>query len=234
MYVGPGAVLSHLTAASWWRLLDVERAAIHLSTDNGFTSKNGIVAHHPRRIEAARHRRLPVTTVARTLLDIAPIVRFSRLRRALSEVEYQGLVPLDEVAAVLGRGRPGSGALKRALMMHRPELARTLSLLEERFLALCEKHGIPLPEVNVTVCGLMVDALWRDQRVVVELDGRAAHSTPAAIERDRTRDLTLRAAGHVVLRYTWEQVTRQATLVAADLRAALGLKLPPLAPGNRG
>jgi hypothetical protein len=234
MYVGAPAVLSHSTAASWWGLLEGRPGPIHVTTDNGVGPKNGLVVHRPRRIEATSHRGLPVTPVPRTLLDIAPMVSFARLRRALAEVEYQRLADLDEVAAVLGRGRPGSKALKRALAMHRPELARTLSVLEERFLALCERYGIPLPEVNVTVSGLMVDALWRDQRVVVELDGRAAHSTSAAIERDRSRDLTLRAAGLAVHRYTWEQVTRQAELVASDLRTALGLHLLRTTPGNRG
>ena len=223
MYVGADAALSHSTAASWWGLLDVEPEPVHVSTANGFMSKHGIVAHHPRRVERTCHRQLAVTTVPRTLLDIAPAVPLRRLRRALAEVEYQGLATLDDVVSVLDRGRPGSRALRQALTLHRPELARTLSVLEERFLGLCEKYGIPLPEVNTTLCGLMVDALWREQRVVVELDGRAAHGSGAAIERDHSRDLTLRAAGYLVLRYTWTQVTRQPQLVAADLQGALGL-----------
>jgi very-short-patch-repair endonuclease len=145
------------------------------------------------------------------------------LRRALAEVQFKQLARLEDVAAVIGRGRVGSRALRRAVTLHEPRLARTLSELEERFLALCERQAIPLPEVNVMICGFMVDAVWRDARVIVELDGRAAHSTAAAIERDHERDLVLRAAGYVVLRYTWQQVTRQAAAVAADLRTALGL-----------
>jgi hypothetical protein len=114
--------------------------------------------------------------------------------------------------------------LRSALASHRPELARTLSVLEERFQFLCEAQGIPPPEVNAKVHGLMVDALWRDHRVIVELDGHAAHGTRAAIERDRGRELELRNAGYIVLRYTWQQITRQPELVAADLRRAL---MPP-------
>jgi len=108
-----------------------------------------------------------------------------------------------------------------ALARHRPELARTLSVLEERFLALCERGDMPIPEVNVRMCGLMVDALWRRERLIVELDGHAGHSTVAAMERDRGRELTLRGAGYLVLRYTWRQVTQQPERVAAELRAAL-------------
>jgi very-short-patch-repair endonuclease len=78
-----------------------------------------------------------------------------------------------------------------------------------------------LPEINVKVAGLMVDALWRRERVIVELDGRAAHDSTPAMERDRSRDLRLRAAGHLVVRYTWQQVTATPESVVRDLRAAL-------------
>jgi very-short-patch-repair endonuclease len=123
---------------------------------------------------------------------------------------------------VLGRGRPGSAALRAALECHRPQLARTRSRLEERFLHVCERHSLTQPAVNVWVAGWLVDAVWFEQRVVVELDGRTAHSTPRAIENDHRRDLELRAAGYRILRYTWRQVTETPELVVADLRAALG------------
>ena len=79
--------------------------------------------------------------------------------------------------------------------------------------------------MNVSVAGLMVDALWGNRRVVVELDGFRAHAAPAAMQRDRDRDLALRAAGHEVRRYTWQQVTEQPKAVAADLRRALALAI---------
>jgi len=223
LYSGPGSALSHLTAAWWWQLLESKLRVIHLSAETAVASVRAVLVHHPSIVERTEHRGLPITTVPRTLLDIAPMVPFDRLRRALAEAEFLGLASIDEIADALGRGRRGSRALRKALASHRPELARTLSALEERFLSLCERHGIPLPEVNVRVNGFMVDALWRDEKVVVELDGRTAHGSAAAIERDHGRDLTLRLAGYDPVRYTWRQVTREARAVAADLRNALGL-----------
>ncbi len=218
---GPGAALSHATAAWWWQLLPGEPPRIEVSVPRGRRCENPVGVHRPRRLERTWHRGLPVTTVPRTLLALAAVAPLDRLRRALAEAEFRRLAHLDDVEAVLGRGHPGSAALRAALESHRPELARTLSLLEERFLALCEERGIALPDVNVKVRGLMVDALWQDRRVIVELDGHAAHATAAGAERDRSRDLALRVAGYRVLRYTWRQVTGQGELVAADLRRAL-------------
>ena len=168
--------------------------------------------------QRAWHKRLPLTPPAQTLSDIAGVVRFMELRRALAEAEYQRLVTLAEVDAVLGRGRPGSAALRAALDCHLPQLARTRSRMEEKFVLLCERHSLTPPAVNVRVAGWTVDAVWFDQRLAVELDSHAAHGTPAAMEEDRRRDLELRAAGYTVLRYTWRQLTDASDLVIADLR----------------
>jgi hypothetical protein len=159
--------------------------------------------------------------VARTLLDLAATSSFEVLRRAVAEADYLRLLDLEAVDAVVGRGRPGSRALRRALDRHRPQYAGTASQLEDRLLDLCESHAIPLPEVNVRVAGFTVDALWREPRVIAEVDGRGAHDTAARMERDRGRDLALRVAGYFVVRYTWRQVTAEPERVAADLRAAL-------------
>jgi very-short-patch-repair endonuclease/predicted transcriptional regulator of viral defense system len=233
LYAGDPGGLSHLTAAWWWGLIEPEPPRIHVSAAGDVASRAEVVVHHPRRLDLTSHRGIAVTTVARTLLDSAAQLSFSRLRRAVAEAEFRRLVVLEDVVRVLGRGRPGSAALRSALAAHYPELALTRSVLEERFLALCEAHGIRRPEVNVKVCGLMVDALWRRERVVVELDGHAAHATAVGVERDRGRDLVLRAAGYTVLRYTWSQVTRQGTGVARDVRDHLAAELSGRTPGRR-
>ena len=221
-YAGPGAMLSHGTGAWWWQLMPHLSVRVHVTAPGRRRSLNDVCVHRPRReVERVWHKRLPVTPPSQTLLDIAAALPFQRLRRALAEAEYLRLVTLDEVEGALGRGRPGSGALRVALECHRPELARTRSLLEEKFLLLCERYGLTLPEVNVRVAGWLVDAVWFDARVVVEFDGHAAHGMPAAMEQDRRRELELRAAGYTVLRYTWKQITEQPELVVSDLLAHL-------------
>jgi len=104
-----------------------------------------------------------------------------------------------------------------------PQLAESLSILEERFLELCESAGLPLPEVNAKVGHMRVDALWRGAGVAVELDGGPAHGGIAAMKRDRDRELALRSRGFIVARYSWDQVTRQTGEVVADLRRLLNL-----------
>jgi very-short-patch-repair endonuclease len=221
-YAGPGAALCGVTAGYWLGLLQGEPRRIHLTVARRCHSLPTVRVHCRRAVERVWHKRLPVTPPAQTLLDIAGRVRLLELRRALAEAEYLRLVNLGEVEAVLGRGKPGSAALRAALECHRPQLARTRSKLEERFLLLCERHSLTPPEVNAWVSGWLVDAVWFEQRVAVELDGRAAHSTTRAIERDHQRDLELRAADFTVLRYTWRQLSEQPELVVADVRTRLG------------
>lgn len=221
LYAGPGAALSHESAAWLWELLEDPPSVIDVTVPVRHLSAPGVRVHHPRSFERVRHRHLPVTTVARTLLDVAARRQPARLRRMLAETDYRRLLDVSAVEALLGPGRPGAAALRAALAEHMPHLARTRSELEQRFLLLCRTGGIPLPEVNVLLEGFLVDALWRERRVAVELDGHTAHATPAAIERDRRRDLALRGAGFVVLRYTWRQVTREAGAVRDDLSVAL-------------
>jgi hypothetical protein len=139
------------------------------------------------------------------------------VRRALAEAEYKGLLALDELVPYLGRGRPGGKRLRQAVARHQPRLALTRSEIERRFLALCERAGIPLPEVNEPVSRMRIDMVWREQRIAVELDGYRGHHTPAQMERDRRRELHARMQGYIVIRYTWSQVADEPDLVVADL-----------------
>ena len=222
-YAGKGAALRGKTGAWWMRIIGAPPSEIHVNAPADRRSVPGLCIHRPRSLARVIHNGLPVTPPAQTLLDIADDLRMSQLRRALAEAEYLELVTLDEVAAVLGRGKPGSARLRAALECHRPELARTKSVLEEKFLRLCERHSLTPPEVNVEVAGRLVDAVWFDQKLVVELDGYDAHRTRARLEADHQRDLDLRAAGYAVRRYTWRQVTETPELLVRDLEGAAQL-----------
>lgn len=175
LYAGPGAALSHQTAAYWCSLLPIQPSTIHVSTRRHCRSLSLVRVHRRRMLDRVLHRDLPVTTVDRTLLDLAAAMPFSDLRKALAEADYRSLLDRDTLSAALGRGRPGAAALRKAASLHCPELAQTRSVLEERFLDLCENASLPRPEVNQHVAGLIVDALWRSHRLVVELDGFEGH-----------------------------------------------------------
>lgn len=203
LFAGAHAVLSHTTAAWIWSVIDDAPRRIHLTSSGPHSSLPDVRMHRSRQLDAAEHRGFPVTGVARTLLDLGRVLTAHQLRRALAEADFHGLLDAGEVEAVLRRGRPGSSSLRAALKKHMPQLAMTLSLLEQRFLEVCESAGLPLPEVNSRIGRMRVDAIWRDQMLAVELDGAAAHSGPAAMMRDRRRELALRAEGFRVVRYSW-------------------------------
>ncbi len=220
-HAGPGAALSHTTAAWWWALMAIEPKVIHIATPHRPSPAWGLKLHRPRVIEAFTHRRLPVTSVNRTLTDLAATVDRGTLRKALAEADHRKLLDRPSLLADIRPGRPGGRALRQALEDHLPALADADSELEIEFLLLVERAGLPIPELNVWVDGFKVDAFWPEHNLVVELDGHATHANPAANERDRHRELVHRRAGRAVSRYTWEQVTRRPDQVEADLRSGL-------------
>jgi len=221
LHAGDSAVLSHATAAWWWGLIADEPATIDVSTQTCARSLAGLVVHQRRRLlDQTRHRRFPLTTVPQTLLDLAATTPLSQVRRALAEADYRRLLDPRAIEAVLGQGRPGSAKLRRALARHQPRLAQIRSPLEGAFLERCES-GIAVPEVNVRIEGWTVDALWRREGVVVELDGYGNHRSRAQTDRDRHKELCLRRAGFVVIRYSEDQVREEPQSVLTDLSMTL-------------
>jgi hypothetical protein len=221
LYAGPGAMLSHEAAAWWWSLTDRRPLVIDVSTRWERLSRDGLAIHARRSIQRIWHKRLPVTTVPQTLLDVAAGAPVDTVRYMLAEADYHRLTDLEAVRQILGRGKPGSSTLRHAIESHNPDLARTKSPVEREFLGLCEESGVPRPLVNVRVCGFRVDCYWPEHRLVVELDGAKGHGTERQVARDHGRDLTLRAAGIAVRRYARRQIRQQRMLVLADLWAAL-------------
>jgi very-short-patch-repair endonuclease len=155
------------------------------------------------------------------LVDLAATLSAGQIRRALAEADFRGLLDPVDARGAMKSGRPGSKALRAALRRHMPELAETFSVLEERFLELCERAHLRIPEMNARVGRMRVDALWREERIAVELDGAAAHRGYAVIRRDRRREVALRAAGFQVVRYGWDLVAKSPEEVVLDLRRLL-------------
>jgi Protein of unknown function (DUF559)/AbiEi antitoxin C-terminal domain len=222
---GSGALLSHRSAAALWGIRMTDRARVDVTVPSWRRSRSGFEFHHARPAEDERteHRGIPVTTPARTLLDLAAVLDAHRLERAIDEAEVRRLadhVPLH-VLVERHAGRRGVAALRRLLEAGHIGATITRSELEDRFLAFLDEHGIERPALNVRLGAIEVDAVWPAQRLVAEIDGFAVHGTRAAFERDRARDRALQAAGHRVLRVTWRQLATDPHALAADLEALL-------------
>lgn len=223
LYAGPGAMLSHATAL-WWRgLLDKQPWPLQVSTPRRCRSLHGIKVHGRRTCERIWDKGLPTTTVERALLDYAAGAPPERLRHALANADYHKVFNIPALQVITGNGRTGSTKLRNAIKRHEPKLAHTRSPLERLFLPLCERAGVPLPDVNVYIEGVLVDAVWRERKLVVELDGENNHSSWNQIQNDRSKELRLRAGGFDVVRYGTRQCEEEPALVEADLRRAYHL-----------
>ncbi|MBV9809314.1 MAG: DUF559 domain-containing protein [Solirubrobacterales bacterium] len=223
LYAGPGAMLSHATALWWLGLLERQPWSIQVSTPRRCRSLPGVQVHGRRTCQRIFHKGLPTASLEQALLDYAAVAPLERLRHALAVADYRKVLDIAAVRATAGNGRPGSTELRKALARHEPKLAHTRSPLERLFLPLCERAGIPMPDVNVWIAGVLVDAVWRQQKLVVELDGRENHSSWGQIQDDRSKELRLRAAAFEVIRYGTRQLEEEAPAVEAELRREHGL-----------
>jgi very-short-patch-repair endonuclease len=215
---GDGSALSHLSAAVLWGILADRGAMVHVTAETRRRVKGVVVHEGSLEGERVRRQGIVITTVARTLVDLADVVPRRTLERAFDEAEY---LRLDRTGLETRHGRQGQGLLTSVLAVHQPGTTRTRSELEELFLALCERHTLPRPEVNVGIEGYECDFVWRDARLVVETDGAAAHGTKRARERDPRRDARLMLAGWRVWRVSYVQVVREPRAVARELGALL-------------
>lgn len=144
-HAGLGSALSHGTGLQWWGLITRAPAEIHIAVPYRRQPTPGIVFHERRGLDRVFHHRLPVTPVPRTLLDFASTASVNDVRRALAQADFRNRLDLPALKAVMGRGLPGSATLRAAVEAHMPELAHTLSPMEDEFLLLCERHGFPVP-----------------------------------------------------------------------------------------
>jgi hypothetical protein len=166
---------------------------------------------------------IPVTSFARTLLDLAEVVRPSELERAFEEAERLRILDVVAIERLLARsrGRRGAKPLGRLVREYAGEPPPTRSEFERLFVDFCDDHGIPRPCVNSVVEGYEVDAAWVEQQLLVELDSRGFHDNATAFETDRVRDAVLQLAGYRVIRVTWRRLRCEPEAVAGLLRTAL-------------
>jgi very-short-patch-repair endonuclease len=229
LFAGRGAALSHRSAAALWGLWPSARSLIEVTASRRIRPSRGIQPHRSTLPddETTTRRGIAVTTVPRTLLDLAAVLPSDRVERAINEAEVQRLGDPLSLAVLLARYRRRRGvAVARAILDDvRIGATITRSELEEHFLAFLVRHRLPRPQVNATIRtdhrAIECDFAWRAQSLIAELDGHAFHSTATDYERDRARDRALSVAGWRVVRITWRQLHDDSARLAADLRRLL-------------
>jgi predicted transcriptional regulator of viral defense system len=224
---GEGAALSHRDAAALWDIRPGARSLVEVTTPRSQRPRRGIQFHRSSlpSDEITTKDEIPVTTVPRTLFDLATVLRPRQLERALNEAEVLRLWDELSLLDLLRRyPRRAGNRTVRAVLEARNAGAKVMrSDLEVLFLLFVDETGLPEPEMNATVEGFEVDAVWREQRIAVELDSRTFHLTAAAFETDRERDRILVAAGWRPIRITWKQLERTPDRLRDDLLKLLGL-----------
>jgi hypothetical protein len=203
---GDEAVLSHASAASLWGIYRRWEKPFHVTAPSGH-ARQGIVAHratlHPR--DRTRQLGLPVTSPARTLLDLAPDLTAKALTRAVNDLLRQGYLNRSDLVELLVRCPRHPGA-RRLRPFAQSEQGPTASEFEDAFNAFAERYGLPTPLINAKLHGFEVDVYFPAERVVVELDGWEFHSSRQSFISDRDKDTTLLALGIVTIRITWERL----------------------------
>ncbi|HSS42479.1 MAG TPA: type IV toxin-antitoxin system AbiEi family antitoxin domain-containing protein [Solirubrobacterales bacterium] len=227
---GPGALLSHRSAARIRGLMSPgdEWPEVTVSPGSrvrrhGIVCRQSVVAEDERGVLDG----IPVTSLFRTVFDLAAVLDLRGLERAWHEAEVKGLRDRVSLPMLLERypGRRGARNL-RALLESDEPVGFTRNDFEEGFVAFVDGYGLRRPRMNGTLAMrgrfFEVDALWEDERVAVELDSRSVHGTNKNFESDKQRDRILLAEGWRTARVTWRQLQDEPAELAADLRKALG------------
>jgi very-short-patch-repair endonuclease len=231
---GEGAVLSHRSAAAAWGLRPTARAAVEVTrAGRNRVGPPGIELHRARRLapdDVTELRAIPITTVARTLVDLAAVLNPHALERAVHQAEVLQLLDVTATRAAMQRTPNRKGTKHFDSLLSVPSPGPTKSALEDRFLKLIRTASLPIPRLNAHVAArgrlIEVDALWPAERVIVELDGAAVHRTAKAFHEDRRRDTALAAEGYLVIRLTWQRIIQEPDAVLEELRRILALRAP--------
>ncbi|HET7455452.1 MAG TPA: DUF559 domain-containing protein [Solirubrobacterales bacterium] len=231
---GDTAVLSHRSAARFWRLLPPAGEAVDVTSPKAEVERLGIVGHRSSLWddEWLVRDEIPVTSPFRTIFDLAAVVGMRELERAFHEAEARELTDRVSLPMLLARypRRRGSRNLW-ALLEAREPIGITRNDFEEAFLALVDRHRLSRPQMNADLAirgrFFEIDALWERERVAVELDSREIHGTHKKFESDRQRDRILVAEGWRTMRITWRQLQEEPHELAKDLKQALGQRHHP-------
>jgi len=239
--------LAAVLAAGEGALLSGRAAAHLLGLTKGTTPPPEVITRTQRRIEgvtthrsrtlnardATTVRGIPVTTVPRTLVDIASDLSLNALARACHEAGVRYDTTPKAVEAILTRRPNNPGAKKLRRVIH-GDVKVTLSKLEARFLELLRDAGLPLPETNRPAGGRRVDCRWPEHQLTVELDGYRFHNSRFSWEQDRHREREARARGDDFRRYTWSDVAENPTQMLRELVSAMPAPPPPRSRSGRG
>jgi very-short-patch-repair endonuclease/predicted transcriptional regulator of viral defense system len=223
---GPNAVLSHRAALALWELAPVPSGPIDVTViRSGGRGQPGIRRHcvrSMRREDRTVLDAIPVTTVARALLDYAQTTNPQQLRAAVEAAERLQRLDGRAIQDLLARS-PGraTARLRTAVAQITGPAPWTRSELERAFLALVREAGLPEPQANVIVAGHLVDFHWPAAKLVVEVDGYAFHRGRASFEADRHRDLDLQLAGQRAIRLTQRRIHTERSRIRAELRALI-------------
>jgi very-short-patch-repair endonuclease len=231
-----GSLLSHRSAAALWGLSKPRGAAVDVTAPRGRQYRPGryeIRLHRGRIFDEDRDERagIPVTSVARTLFDLAEVVNTEQLEQAWEEADRLKMLRLGEVERVCERGY-GRRALRpiRRLLTEARAVARTRSPLEDRFQRFSRFYDLPPHHTNVDVLGDEVDVLWPTAKLIVELDSWEFHSHRAAFQRDRARDTRHLVAGYRTIRVTHERLDTEHSTLATEIKQLLEQGMQTLTP----
>jgi very-short-patch-repair endonuclease len=232
---GPGTVLSHWSAAALWKIRPNGRSRVDVTVAHRSRSSKAVHRHISEvpADERAVHEGIPVSSVHRTIFDLAAAASIDDVAAMIKEAEYLNRWDRLSLPDLLERypGKRGSRKVRVALdrLMEEPP-GRKRSRLEERFAPFLRRHRLPMPRFNDWIPlgpkRYQVDCHWPHLRLIVELDGWEGHSTRSAFQDDRARDRALHAAGFTVIHLTWNQMDDEPEEVAADLRALLAVNPP--------
>lgn len=227
---GPEAVLSHWSAAALWMIRPNGRSAIDVTTPRKSRSWAGIKRHHKALPpdEVTVEEGIPVTTVPRTILDLAGTEPVDVVEAMLREAEFREHRDRLSLPELIGRYSDRRGLRKVQLALERLEAeppGRKRRGLEERFSSFLRRYRLPLPRFNDWILlgnkRFQVDCHWPGTNEIVELDSWQVHGTRTGFREDRARDRALRVAGYSVTHLTWAQLNDEPEVIAADLRALL-------------